>query len=51
MPGFCCTVGEQIASLKRVAGDKVAERIRKVPDPLVQRIVQAYESHETARDP
>ena len=23
MPGVCCTVGEQIAALRRVAGDKV----------------------------
>src|SRR5207249_6582413 len=24
MPGVCCTVGEQIAALRRIAGDKVA---------------------------
>ena len=26
MPGVCCTVGEQIESLRRIAGDKVASR-------------------------
>lgn len=42
MPGFSCTVAEQIASLRRIAGDKVASRIRYVPDPLVQRIVAGW---------
>jgi D-erythronate 2-dehydrogenase len=42
MPGICCTVAEQIAALKRIAGDKVAARIRHVPDPLVARIVAGW---------
>jgi len=42
MPGVSCTVGEQIGALRRVAGDKVAERIRRVPDELVQRIVAGW---------
>src|SRR5579863_9116338 len=29
MPGLCCTVAEQIAALRRVAGDTVAARIRR----------------------
>ncbi len=44
MPGVCCTVGEQIAALRRIAGDKVAARIRRVPDPLVARIVAGWPS-------
>jgi nucleoside-diphosphate-sugar epimerase len=44
MPGVCCTVAEQIASLRRIAGDKVAMRIRRAPDPLVQRIVGGWPS-------
>ena len=44
MPGVCCTVGEQIEALKRVAGDKVVARIRRAPDPLVQRIVAGWPS-------
>src|SRR6185437_6930376 len=42
MPGVCCTVGEQIEALRRVAGDKVAARIRRAPDDLVERIVAGW---------
>ncbi|MBI3434188.1 MAG: SDR family oxidoreductase [Proteobacteria bacterium] len=42
MPGVCCTVGEQIAALRRVAGDAVAARIRRAHDPLVERIVAGW---------
>src|SRR5262245_399601 len=34
MPGVCCTVAEQIAALRRIAGDRVAGRIRRAEDPL-----------------
>ena len=44
MPGVCCTVGEQIAALKRVAGEKVASRIKRAPDELVARIVAGWPS-------
>jgi len=49
MPGVCCTVGEQIAALKRVAGDKVASRIRRAPDELVERIVAGWPRRFDAR--
>lgn len=49
MPGVCCTVGEQIAALKRVAGEKVAARIRRSPDALVERIVAGWPSRFDAR--
>ena len=42
MPGVCCTVGEQIESLRRVAGDKVVARIRREPDELIMRIVAGW---------
>jgi nucleoside-diphosphate-sugar epimerase len=42
MPGISCTVGEQIEALRRVAGEKVAVRIRRAPDELVQRIVSGW---------
>jgi len=42
MPGVCCTVGEEIDALKRVAGAKFAARIRREPDPLVARIVSGW---------
>jgi D-erythronate 2-dehydrogenase len=44
MPGVCCTVGEQIAALRRIAGNKVAARIRRAPDALVARIVAGWPS-------
>jgi nucleoside-diphosphate-sugar epimerase len=44
MPGVCCTVAEQIAALRRIAGDKVAGRIRSEPDPLIARIVAGWPS-------
>ena len=42
MPGLSATVGEQIAALKRVAGDKVAARIRREPDPFIIGIVAGW---------
>ena len=42
MPGVCCTVGEQIEALRRVAGDKIAARIRRKPDELIMRIVAGW---------
>jgi nucleoside-diphosphate-sugar epimerase len=42
MPGVCCTVAEQIESLARIAGPKVAARIRREPDELVVRIVSGW---------
>ncbi len=44
MPGVCCTVAEQIAALRRVAGDRIAGRIRREPDALVARIVAGWAS-------
>jgi nucleoside-diphosphate-sugar epimerase len=42
MPGLSATVGEQIAALKRVAGDKVAARIKREPDPFIIGIVDGW---------
>jgi nucleoside-diphosphate-sugar epimerase len=49
MPGVCCTVAEQIAALRRVAGDRVAARIRHEHDPLVARIVAGWPQRIEAR--
>ena len=49
MPGICCTVAEQIAALRRIAGDRVAGRIRREPDPLVARIVAGWPGRFDAR--
>jgi nucleoside-diphosphate-sugar epimerase len=42
MPGVCCTVAEQIEALRRVAGERVAARIRREPDALIVRIVAGW---------
>jgi nucleoside-diphosphate-sugar epimerase len=42
MPGVSVTVGEQIAALRKVAGEKVAARIRREPDPAIIRIVEGW---------
>jgi len=42
LPGCAVTVGEQIAALRRIAGDKVASRIVRKPDPFVQRIIAGW---------
>jgi nucleoside-diphosphate-sugar epimerase len=49
MPGVCCTVGEQIAALRRVAGERVAARIRREPDEFIMRIVAGWPSRFDAR--
>jgi nucleoside-diphosphate-sugar epimerase len=42
MPGLSCTVGEQIEALKRVGGERVVKRIRREPDPVIERIVAGW---------
>ncbi len=42
MPGVACTVGEQIAALRRVAGEKVVARIRHETDPMIMKIVSGW---------
>ena len=42
MPGLAVTVGEQIAALRKVAGDKVVARIRRQPDPFIEQIVAGW---------
>jgi nucleoside-diphosphate-sugar epimerase len=42
MPGVSATVGEQIAALRKVAGDQAAKLIRREPDPVIMRIVEGW---------
>jgi nucleoside-diphosphate-sugar epimerase len=42
MPGLSATVGEQIAALRRVAGEKVAARIKREPDAFIMGIVAGW---------
>ncbi|MCC5976904.1 MAG: SDR family oxidoreductase [Salinarimonas sp.] len=39
MPGVRATVGEQIESLRKIAGDNVVARIRREPDEMIRSIV------------
>jgi nucleoside-diphosphate-sugar epimerase len=49
MPGLCCTVGEEIAALARVAGADVAKRIRREPDETIAKIVAGWPQNFDAR--
>jgi nucleoside-diphosphate-sugar epimerase len=49
LPGLSVTVGEQIEALRRVAGDEVAERIRREPDPFIERIVSGWPTRLEAK--
>jgi len=42
MPGLSATVGEEIAALKRVAGDRVAARIRRETDAFIVGVVDGW---------
>ncbi len=41
MPGLSVMVGDMLDTLRRVAGDRVADRVRMEPDVAVQRIVNS----------
>ena len=45
MPGLAVTVGQQIAALRKVGGEKVVARIRREPDPFIQKIVAGWPSN------
>jgi nucleoside-diphosphate-sugar epimerase len=42
MPGVSATVGEQIAALRKVAGEKAARLIRREPNATIMRIVEGW---------
>jgi D-erythronate 2-dehydrogenase len=48
MPGLAVRVAEQIAALRKVAGDKVVARIRRQPDPFIEKIVAGWPCRFTA---
>ncbi len=49
MPGLCCTVGDEIAALTRIAGPGVAARIRREPDAMIEKIVSGWPQNFDAR--
>ncbi|MBD9527801.1 MULTISPECIES: D-erythronate dehydrogenase [Paracoccus] len=42
MPGLSATVGEQIEALRRIAGDKAVNLIRREPDPMIIRMCEGW---------
>ena len=42
MPGLSVTVGEQIAALRSIAGEKAVKLIRREEDPVIARIVAGW---------
>ncbi|WP_332681279.1 D-erythronate dehydrogenase [Bosea sp. (in: a-proteobacteria)] len=42
MPGYSCTVAEQIETLRKVAGENVVKRIRREIDPVIDKIVAGW---------
>jgi nucleoside-diphosphate-sugar epimerase len=49
LPGLSATVGEQIAALRKVAGDRAVALIRRQPDPTIERIVDGWPRNFEAR--
>lgn len=48
MPGLSVTVSEMLASLRRVAGDTVANRVRFELDPVIEKIVYSWPGNFSA---
>ncbi|RUM95852.1 SDR family oxidoreductase [Pseudaminobacter arsenicus] len=49
MPGLSATVGEEIAALARVAGEKAVRLIRRQPDAAIARIVAGWPTNFNPR--
>jgi len=49
MPGVSVTVAEQVDALRRIAGDRVAARIRREPNPTIMAIVEGWPRRFDAR--
>ncbi|MDR3099231.1 MAG: SDR family oxidoreductase [Paraburkholderia sp.] len=48
MPGLSVTVSEMLASLRRIAGDAVANRVRFERDPAIEKIVNSWPGNFSA---
>ncbi len=42
LPGIAVRIGDALEALRRIAGDKVADRVKEVPDPMIQKIVDGW---------
>lgn len=48
MPGLSVSVGQMLASLRRIAGDEAANRVRMERDPAIERIVASWPGNFSA---
>jgi D-erythronate 2-dehydrogenase len=48
MPGLSVSVEQMLASLRRIAGDEVAKRVRVESDPAIERIVNSWPGNFSA---
>ncbi len=42
LPGIAVRIGDALEALRRIGGDKVADRVKQVPDPKIQKIVDGW---------
>jgi nucleoside-diphosphate-sugar epimerase len=49
VPGLCVGIGEMVEALRRAAGDAVAQRVKWVPDPVIERIVSTWPANFAPR--
>lgn len=42
LPGIAVRIGDALDALRRIASDKVADRVKQVPDPKIQKIVDGW---------
>ena len=45
VPGICVSVVDMVAALRRVAGDAVADRVKWIYDPVIDKIVATWPSN------
>ena len=49
LPGITVSIGEMVDALEQVAGERVAQRVKWQPDPMIQRIVAGWPTAFDAR--
>jgi len=49
LPGLSATVGEQLEALKRVAGERAATLVKRVPDPQIIKMIGSWPRSFNAR--
>jgi nucleoside-diphosphate-sugar epimerase len=42
LPGLSATIGDELAALRRIAGDRALRHIHREPDPTIARIVEGW---------